>query len=222
MNSPHISPVPTGKREEQNSNQNDVDTIGLGKRFRTTNKAIGPEHWEERQNLVHPYKFNNFRNEKVKDITCLENDPCLARIDYGRFYNRKDRKYRGNDFGVRYDYNGIFNRPKYYFQYNNSRMNKQFPQIAKHDPWFAYNWGKIVNPDIGIINNRQDVYNNWWESAPYFYYRDQVNEGSCEKPIFTMPHFLEGFENYNDKAWMVYLLIPIILVILVRYLRIKK
>ena len=224
MDTPHISPIGVPKKEEYNNNHNDAITLGTTRKFSTNSNAIAPSDMSQgdREQLVHPYKLFNFTNEKTKDISNLFGDQCLS-PNYGRLHNFKDKKYRGNQFGVRYDYNKIHNRPNYHFKYNNSRLHAQYPQVVKKDPWFNFNWGTHEgrNPSIDIINNRQDLHKNNWKSHPYFYYRDQTNPGSCEKPIFTMPHFLEGFKNYDDKAWIMLLLVPLALVLLSRNLKIK-
>lgn len=222
MDTPHISPIGVPKKEEHNNNHNDAITLGTTRKFTTNRNAIAPSDMSQgdKPRYVHPYKLFNFTNEKFKDVSNLDNDKCLS-PDYGKNHNFKDRNYRGNQFGVRYDVNKIFHRPNYNFQYSNSRLMRQYPQMVKNDPWFKYNWsnGNEVNPTINIINNRQDLYKNNWRSHPYFYYRDQTNTDSCENPIFTMPHFLEGFQNYNDKLWILFITVPIALYILAKRMK---
>jgi len=217
MDTPHISPRPVEKKEVYNNNMNDAMTLGINRKFSTNKNAIAPKHKSEKEILVHPYKLFNFTNEYCKDISQLYNDPCLS-PNYSASHNFKDKKYRGNQFGVRYNRNKIFNRPTYDMKYHNSQLLTQYPLLVKNDPWFAYNWqGNQENPSLALTNNRQDIYKNEFLSHPYFYYRDESNSATCEKPIVQIPHFLEGFTNQcQANQWLILILIPVLILLLAK------
>ena len=218
MDIPHISPKPINKKERHNNDQNDAITLGTVRKFTTNRNAIAPKHIIMKEKLVHPYKLFNFTNEYDKDISKLYNDPCLN-PNYFRSRNIKDRKYRGNQFGVRYFRNEIFNRPTYHMNYSNSRLNAKYPVVVKDDPWFKYNWsvnqGEVDSDVIKETNNYQDVTRNFFKSHPYFYYRAQNNTEFCEKPIVQLPHFLERFEVNGNKlfnySWIIIVLLLVLL-----------
>jgi len=213
MDTPHISARPVPKKEVFNNNPNDAMTLGINRKYTTNQNAIAPKHKPEKQMLVHPYKLQNFTNEYCKDISLLYNDPCLI-PDYSITHNIKDKKYRGNQFGVRYNRNKIFNRPTYDQKYSNSRLLAQYPLLSGTNPWFQYNWANNqqnqsdYNQSLTLTNNRQDVYRNYFKSHPYFYYRDQTSDKFCEQPITQVGHMLEGFSiNGNSGNWFIYILL---------------
>lgn len=218
MNTPHISAIGIPKTERMNNNQNDAITLGQTRKFNTNQNAISPTPTkDEAQLLVHPYKLNNFRNEYTKDVSNIFCDPCLS-PEYERLYNIKDRRYRGNQFAPRHFNNDIFNRNKYNFIYKNTRLNQQYPVIMKKDPWFQANWSSStgdltpLSESDNIINNRQDINNANFQSHPYYFYRG-VHKENCNLPIVQLPHFLEQFaNNTNNKAWILYIIMPLILI----------
>jgi len=199
----------------------------LTRKFSTNKNAIAPKTVDMPQVLVHPYKLNNFRNEYTKDISNLFCDPCLS-PEYERLYNIKDKKYRGNQFGVRYFPTEIFNRDKYNFSYSNERLHRQYPEIVKNDPWFKSNWsaasGNIgpLDESDNITNNKENVNDNDYLSHPYYYYRS-VQKETCRDPITEMPNFLERFTNKtNDWVWVLYLIMPLILIAIAKGAYIKR
>lgn len=191
MNTPHISGVAL---PNINANNNIPFIFGPKQTLQVDNASIAPapcDKLEEPVRLVHPYKLFNFTNEYDKDISKLYGDPCLS-PDYSRMYNWKDRKYRGNQFGVRYDTRKIWQRPQYYQKYENKEQT--LPVVIKPSPYYDLN---ANNNDTDIINNRQDIYDEYYRSHPYFYYRytNTTDPKWLEKPFVQLPFSIENFAN---------------------------
>lgn len=221
MDTPHISGVPLKDRENYNYKPNDrnTHTISVKEKLNTAEYAIAPSPMYpglEKEVLVQPNKLFNFTNEYDKDLCKLFGDKCLS-PNYGRYYNYKDKKYRGNQFGVRYNRNRIFNRPLYYQSYKNNELtNPESHSIIKPSPYFDYTSPERVRA-AEITNNDMIVNDVWYLSHPYFNTRaDTVAASSkwTQMPVTEIPYPIEKFGtgiNYD----LVYLVIGILLIIAV-------
>lgn len=228
MDQPHIASVPLPLYEKDNYRPNDSKTWNISKKTNTNANAMAPSSCNKLNvpyRMIQPNKLQNFTNEYDKDISKLYNDPCLN-PNYSRLYNWKDRKFRGNQFGVRYDWNKIWGRSKYYQKYDVKDINKELPFVIKPSPWYNFNDGQPQtilkqNGDIDIINNRQDVYNVNYQSYPYYYYKytNATPESKwLEKPFVQLPYFVENFGINNVNSIINLIVLVVVIILLIRYL----